>query len=213
MSAAYFEASRVFHPDRYFGKNLGSFRGRLERVFQRLAEAHDTLTETLARGRLTRRVALAAAAASARRASTPPRRTHARPERRARLARHPYLARRREPRGWSRKRRGPAEVRPGAGARAPAQGQVARREAWRRSAAAQLETEAQAERSQPSEPRRSWRPARPPASDHDAETAAHAYPVPPSSTRPGPTRRSRPRAGCCGPGTPRRGAAAGPAAR
>ena len=46
--AAYFEASRVFHPDRYFGKNLGSFRARLERIFQRLSEAHETLDRVAA---------------------------------------------------------------------------------------------------------------------------------------------------------------------
>jgi len=45
VSAAYHEASRVFHPDRYFGKQLGSYQGRLERVFRRLAEAHATLVD------------------------------------------------------------------------------------------------------------------------------------------------------------------------
>jgi len=41
---AYFEIVNVFHPDRYFGKKLGSFKPKLERVFARLTEAHDTLT-------------------------------------------------------------------------------------------------------------------------------------------------------------------------
>jgi len=41
---AYFEVVNVFHPDRYFGKRLGSFKPKLERVFARLTEAHDTLT-------------------------------------------------------------------------------------------------------------------------------------------------------------------------
>jgi len=92
VKLAYFEASRVFHPDRYYGKNLGSFRARLERIFQRLSEAHETLSEAL------------------RRAPPPPASGAARPaahgspggstagvdpradERRARLDRHPYLA-------------------------------------------------------------------------------------------------------------------------
>lgn len=40
----YFEVVRLFHPDRYFGKDLGAFKTKLERAFQRLTEAHDTLT-------------------------------------------------------------------------------------------------------------------------------------------------------------------------
>jgi len=43
---AYFEVVNVFHPDRYFGKKLGSFKPKLERVFTRLTEAHDTLTRS-----------------------------------------------------------------------------------------------------------------------------------------------------------------------
>ena len=41
---AYYEIVNVFHPDRYFGKQLGSFKSKLERVFSRLTEAHDVLT-------------------------------------------------------------------------------------------------------------------------------------------------------------------------
>jgi len=43
---AYFEVVNVFHPDRYFGKKLGSFKPKLERIFARLTEAHDTLTRS-----------------------------------------------------------------------------------------------------------------------------------------------------------------------
>ncbi|MEI9950880.1 MAG: DnaJ domain-containing protein [Pseudomonadota bacterium] len=43
---AYFEVVNVFHPDRYFGKKLGSFKPKLERVFARLTEAHDALTRS-----------------------------------------------------------------------------------------------------------------------------------------------------------------------
>lgn len=43
IKAAYYEKVKVFHPDRYFGKNLGTFRAKLERCFARLTEAHDTL--------------------------------------------------------------------------------------------------------------------------------------------------------------------------
>lgn len=43
---AYFEVVNVFHPDRYFGKKLGSFKPKLEKIFARLTEAHDTLTRS-----------------------------------------------------------------------------------------------------------------------------------------------------------------------
>jgi len=42
---AYYNASRRFHPDRYFGKNLGSFRARMERIFRRLTDAHNVLVQ------------------------------------------------------------------------------------------------------------------------------------------------------------------------
>ncbi|MCP3142485.1 J domain-containing protein [Pyxidicoccus xibeiensis] len=45
VKQAYYNASRRFHPDRYFGKNLGSFRARMERIFRRLTEAHNVLTQ------------------------------------------------------------------------------------------------------------------------------------------------------------------------
>jgi curved DNA-binding protein CbpA len=46
---AYFEIVNVFHPDRYFGKRLGSYKAKLERVFTRLTEAHDALTRVAPR--------------------------------------------------------------------------------------------------------------------------------------------------------------------
>jgi tetratricopeptide (TPR) repeat protein len=57
--AAYLDKVKVFHPDRYAGKRLGSYRGRLERVFRRLTEARDTLSDEA------RRVAYARATAPA----------------------------------------------------------------------------------------------------------------------------------------------------
>lgn len=42
---AYLEKAKLFHPDRYAGKRLGSFRGRLERVFRRVTEARDVLVD------------------------------------------------------------------------------------------------------------------------------------------------------------------------
>jgi len=49
IKSAYFELVNDFHPDRYFGKNLGTFKPKLERVFTRVTEAHDVLTRQAAR--------------------------------------------------------------------------------------------------------------------------------------------------------------------
>lgn len=43
--AAYLEKVKIFHPDRYGGKKLGSYRARLERIFRRITEAKDLLTQ------------------------------------------------------------------------------------------------------------------------------------------------------------------------
>jgi curved DNA-binding protein CbpA len=43
--AAYLVKVKVFHPDRYPGKRLGSYRGRLERIFKKLTEAKDVLSD------------------------------------------------------------------------------------------------------------------------------------------------------------------------
>jgi len=43
IRAAYFELSRLFHPDSMFGKDLGSFKPKMESVFKRLTEAYEVL--------------------------------------------------------------------------------------------------------------------------------------------------------------------------
>jgi curved DNA-binding protein CbpA len=43
--AAYLAKVKVFHPDRYASARLGRYRPRLERVFRRLTEARDVLTD------------------------------------------------------------------------------------------------------------------------------------------------------------------------
>ena len=69
VKQAYYNASRRYHPDRYFGKNLGSFRARMERIFRRLTDAHNVLTQPDKREAYLRaHPALASAAAAA----TPP---------------------------------------------------------------------------------------------------------------------------------------------
>ncbi len=45
VKRAYFELASVMHPDRYFKKNLGSFKPKVEALFDRITEAHDTLVD------------------------------------------------------------------------------------------------------------------------------------------------------------------------
>jgi curved DNA-binding protein CbpA len=49
IKAAYFEVVNVFHPDRYFGKKVGSFKPKLEKVFARLSESYDVLSRSQSR--------------------------------------------------------------------------------------------------------------------------------------------------------------------
>ena len=44
LQRAYFELAARFHPDRYFRKNLGSFKARMETIFGRLTLAHETVS-------------------------------------------------------------------------------------------------------------------------------------------------------------------------
>jgi hypothetical protein len=46
---AYFSMIGTFHPDRYFSKRIGGFTKRMEKIFQRLTEAHDVLSNAQAR--------------------------------------------------------------------------------------------------------------------------------------------------------------------
>jgi curved DNA-binding protein CbpA len=46
---AYYDVVGLFHPDKYFGKSLGAFKPKLEKIFQRVTEAHDTLTRAASR--------------------------------------------------------------------------------------------------------------------------------------------------------------------
>ncbi|HYV44391.1 MAG TPA: DnaJ domain-containing protein [Myxococcaceae bacterium] len=102
---AYHEASRRFHPDRYFQKNLGSFRGRIERLFKRVNEANAALSDPERRAAYDRanpELFEHLRATPVPIPMTPATPSHAMPahlsperadERRSRLARHPYFAR------------------------------------------------------------------------------------------------------------------------
>ncbi len=49
VKRSYFELASVMHPDRYFKKNLGSFQAKMEALFGRVTEAHDTLVDAAKR--------------------------------------------------------------------------------------------------------------------------------------------------------------------
>jgi curved DNA-binding protein CbpA len=97
---AFREASRKFHPDKYFGKNLGSFRQRLDKIFKKLVEANQTLSDTERRKAYLEANPFVRAAVKAATGAAPafvpagPKSDEEKrrdEERRARLSRHPYL--------------------------------------------------------------------------------------------------------------------------
>ncbi len=57
VKSAYLEAAKVFHPDRYAGKRLGSYRARLEKIFRHVTEARDVLSDELRRAAYARSTA------------------------------------------------------------------------------------------------------------------------------------------------------------
>ena len=44
VKASYYALAPDFHPDKYFGRKLGSFKTKIEAIFARLTLAHDTLS-------------------------------------------------------------------------------------------------------------------------------------------------------------------------
>lgn len=98
----FYEASRRYHPDRFFGKNLGSFRSRVDRIFRKFSEAHQTLTDPDKRAQYLKEhpellSPKARAPSSDSRPSEPvrpktPEDLARESERRARLLKHPYRA-------------------------------------------------------------------------------------------------------------------------
>ncbi|RLB60014.1 MAG: hypothetical protein DRI90_14720 [Deltaproteobacteria bacterium] len=43
IKAAYYRVGPGFHPDKHFGKEIGAFKAKIERIFSLLTKAHDTL--------------------------------------------------------------------------------------------------------------------------------------------------------------------------
>jgi curved DNA-binding protein CbpA len=44
IKRAYFKLAATLHPDRHFGKKLGSFKPKMEMLFKKVSDAHDTLS-------------------------------------------------------------------------------------------------------------------------------------------------------------------------
>jgi len=51
LKRAYFKLSKDFHPDRFYGKNLGSFREKLAAIFETATQAFDVLNDDVRRAR------------------------------------------------------------------------------------------------------------------------------------------------------------------
>jgi tetratricopeptide (TPR) repeat protein len=49
VKRSYFKLSKEFHPDRYYGRQLGSFRDRLDRIFEALSRGYADLTDPKAK--------------------------------------------------------------------------------------------------------------------------------------------------------------------
>ena len=45
VKRAYFKLSREFHPDRYFRREIGEYGARLERIFKKVLEAYEILSD------------------------------------------------------------------------------------------------------------------------------------------------------------------------
>lgn len=45
IKRGYFKASKEFHPDAFFRKEIGSFKARVDRIFRRMKAAYDTLND------------------------------------------------------------------------------------------------------------------------------------------------------------------------
>ena len=59
VKRAYFELSKEFHPDRYFRREIGSFAERLERIFKKIVEAYELLSDPTTRAEIERSMATA----------------------------------------------------------------------------------------------------------------------------------------------------------
>jgi tetratricopeptide (TPR) repeat protein len=96
VKQAFVHAALRYHPDRFSGLNLGSFRARIERIFRRISEAHTVLSQPEKREAYLRsnpRLRSPAPAPAAVPDEPLLGDEERRSERQERLSRHPYLAR------------------------------------------------------------------------------------------------------------------------
>jgi curved DNA-binding protein CbpA len=54
IKRAYFDLSRQFHPDRYFRRQIGDYGPRLERIFKKIVEAYELLSDPTTRAEIER---------------------------------------------------------------------------------------------------------------------------------------------------------------
>lgn len=54
LKRAYFQLSKQFHPDRYFRRSVGPFAGVFERLFRKIVEAYELLSDPTARAEVER---------------------------------------------------------------------------------------------------------------------------------------------------------------
>ena len=59
VKRSYFELSKLFHPDRYFGREVGDFGPRLDRIFKKVAIAYELLMDPMTRAEIERSLASA----------------------------------------------------------------------------------------------------------------------------------------------------------
>jgi curved DNA-binding protein CbpA len=54
IKRAYFDLSKQFHPDRYYRREIGDYGGRLERIFKKIVEAYELLSDPATRAEVER---------------------------------------------------------------------------------------------------------------------------------------------------------------
>jgi curved DNA-binding protein CbpA len=94
VKKAYWVQSRRFHPDRFYGRKLGPFASKIDRIFRRIAEAQQVLVDPVRRDEYLKehpelRQRRTETASSSPRTSNPV--DTREDERKARFAKHPYL--------------------------------------------------------------------------------------------------------------------------
>lgn len=52
VKRAYFKLSKEYHPDRYFRKQIGTYAERLDRIFKKVLEAYELLSDPTTRGEI-----------------------------------------------------------------------------------------------------------------------------------------------------------------